>query len=97
MKLNFRRLMRTPQYLLDLYNKQNGKCALSKINLPLNTLSYRDLNLSLDRIDSNKGYIEGNVQWVDKRINMMKQSFTQDEFIKMCIEVAKNNGYTKCS
>ena len=23
----------------------------------------------------------------------MKQSFSQDEFIKMCIEVAKTNGY----
>lgn len=87
----------TPQYLLDLYNKQDGKCALSKINLPLNTLNYRDLNLSLDRIDSNKGYVDGNVQWVDKRINMMKQSFSQDEFISMCIEVAKNNGYSKCN
>lgn len=87
----------TPQYLLDLYNKQDGKCALSKINLPLNTLSYRNLNLSLDRIDSNKGYVIGNVQWVDKRINMMKQSFSQDEFINMCIEVAKSNGYSKCN
>lgn len=87
----------TPEYLLDLYIKQNGKCALSKIALPLNTLNYRDLTLSLDRIDSNKGYVKGNVQWVDKRINMMKQSFTQEEFIQMCVEIAKTNGYSKCN
>jgi len=43
---------------------------------------------SLDRIDSSKGYIEGNVQWVHKMVNMSKQQYTQEEFINMCIAVA---------
>lgn len=88
----------TPEYLEELYEKQNHKCALSGLSLELDiTKSGLKQNWSLDRIDSNKGYIIGNVQWVDKRINMMKQSFSQDEFIDMCIEVAKTNGYSKCS
>jgi len=46
---------------------------------------------SLDRIDSSKGYIEGNVQWVHRKINMMKQSYTQEEFIELCQAVVRNN------
>ena len=43
---------------------------------------------SLDRIDSSKGYVEGNVQWVHKMINMSKQQYSQEEFIDMCKAVA---------
>jgi hypothetical protein len=43
---------------------------------------------SLDRIDSSIGYIDGNVQWLAGKVNMMKQSYTQEEFIEMCVAVA---------
>lgn len=39
---------------------------------------------SLDRIDSSKGYIPGNVQWVDKRVNYMKQALPEGEFAELC-------------
>jgi hypothetical protein len=32
----------------------------------------------MDRIDSNKGYVEGNVQWVYKYVNLMKRDFPQE-------------------
>jgi len=44
---------------------------------------------SLDRIDSSKGYIEGNVQWTNKYINVMKNGFSQEEFIYYCHRVAE--------
>mgnify|MGYP007044016634 CR=1 FL=1 len=47
---------------------------------------------SLDRIDSSKGYIEGNVQWVHKDINWMKQDFNEEYFIFLCSEITKNKG-----
>ena len=50
----------------------------------------------MDRIDPDKGYIPDNIQLVDKRINMMKQSLSQEEFIDLCCKVAdhyrNNNG-----
>lgn len=52
-------------------------------------------NLSVDRIDSNKGYEPDNIQLVDKRINMMKQSLSNDEFIELCCKVAEQHGYVK--
>ena len=43
---------------------------------------------SLDRIDSSKSYEEGNVQWTNKYVNIMKNGFSQDEFIFYCHKVA---------
>lgn len=82
----------TIKYLWDLFLKQNKKCALSKINLkfPL-TVKFKDGNISLDRIDSSKGYVEGNVQWVHKDINYMKQDLDQNQFINYCKLISQNN------
>lgn len=46
------------------------------------------VTFSLDRIDSKIGYIEGNVQWVHKMVNMCKQHYTQEEFLEMCVSIA---------
>lgn len=84
----------TIEYVWRLYLKQNKKCALTglPISFPENA---RDTshNASLDRIDSSKGYIKGNVQWVDKRINFMKITLDNQEFIELCKLVASHNLY----
>lgn len=74
----------------DLFLKQNRKCALSGIDLSFGkmTKDFKIKTASLDRIDSKLGYIKGNIQWVDKRINFMKQSLNQDEFIQLCKKIS---------
>ncbi len=84
----------TVEFLDKLFILQNGKCALTGLQLSFEHYGYKSkyATASLDRIDSSKGYIEGNVQWVHKKINFMKQSFLEDEFINLCqmvIEHAK--------
>ncbi|MEI6191432.1 MAG: hypothetical protein WCP24_03675 [bacterium] len=82
------------QILLD---KQNHKCALT--NLPIVTArtnnrklsTYSEQTASLDRIDSSKGYIINNIQWVHKDINRLKTNFKQDRFIELCKLVASHN------
>ncbi len=75
----------TIQYLWDLFIKQNKKCALSGVELKFNSRSFKfDGNASPDRIDSSKGYIEGNLQWVHKDVNYMKQDHTDESFLKWC-------------
>lgn len=81
----------TKEYAWELFLAQNRKCALSGIDLYFPDKWKTNGNASLDRIDSGKGYIEGNVQWVHKDINMMKRTYTNEYFIKMCKTVAKNN------
>lgn len=72
-------------YLWDLFLEQNKKCTLSGLPLVFGkTKLDNEANASVDRIDSTKGYVEGNVQWVDKRINFMKGSLPQQEFIQLC-------------
>jgi len=81
----------TPQYIWDLFLKQDRKCALSGRILVLETSTKITSNAtaSLDRIDNTKGYIEGNVQWVHKNANWMKQDYTQEEYIEMCHDVSE--------
>ena len=69
----------------ELFEKQNRKCALSGLDLtfPKSREPYGG-TASLDRIDSKKDYVTGNVQWVHKDINSMKNSFDQDYFISLC-------------
>lgn len=82
--------------LQDVWGKQGGKCSLSGIDLYFSDVLYSKPdkkfgNASVDRIDSSKGYIKSNVQFVDKRINNMKQDLKQDEFIMLCRAIAINN------
>ena len=83
----------TIEYCWNLYIKQNGKCALSGLDLYLaktNKELTQGLNTaSLDRIDSSKGYIEGNVQWVHVDVNYMKQEYAEEYFLKMCDIISK--------
>lgn len=82
----------TKQDFWDLFIKQNKRCALSGLELYFEkcyTLSIHNKGTaSLDRVDSSKGYILGNVQWVHKDINYMKQCYSNDVFIDFCKKVA---------
>jgi hypothetical protein len=75
-----------------LFEKQNQRCALTGVELKFST-NIRDQRgihtTSLDRIDSSKGYIIDNVQWVHKKINIMKNDLSTSDFIHWCELVVK--------
>lgn len=75
------------EYLWDLYLNQERKCKLSGIEIKFGNYAYEYGTASLDRIDNNKGYVEGNVQWLHKDINKMKNTHDQDYFIDLCKKV----------
>ncbi len=79
------------EYLWDLFLKQQRKCALSDLPIQFGRTNKDRINttVSVDRIDSKKGYVKGNVQWVHKKINIMKNVYTQEEFIELCKLVYK--------
>lgn len=80
-------------YIDDLLIKQNFKCALSGVPIKL-SIKYNDkiiTTASLDRIDSKKGYIEGNVQWVHKKVNYMKHIMSNEELINWCHLISNLN------
>lgn len=82
----------TIDYLQKLWDKQCGKCALSGKELTLiKGRKWNGQTGSVDRIDSSKGYVKGNLQWVYKDINFMKLKLSNEEFIKICSEVYNYN------
>lgn len=86
----------TKEYLWKLYLEQDRCCALTGLKLAM-AATIREhtaggTTASVDRIDSSKGYIKGNVQWVHKVINKMKWGTPQEEFIEFCEAVVKHKG-----
>lgn len=79
-------------YVAELFDSQNYKCALT--GLPI---SFTDKTASLDRIDSTKPYKKGNVQWVHKDANIMKNGYNIEYFIKMCKLITEHNKHMDVS
>ena len=81
------------EYIWKLFLRQDRKCAFS--GLPLDFTHGRNHHhkgtASLDRIDSTRGYVNGNVQWVHKDVNWMKQDYSNDYFLTMCKTIVKHN------
>lgn len=94
----------TIEFLESLYERQGGKCALTGVPIHFGGHSPGQSSrpksgkfvcptASLDRIDSLKTYLDGNVQWVHKDLNLMKMDFPQDEFFEWCKRVLEHQGY----
>ena len=83
-------------YLKQVWNEQKGICPLTgwKLDLPKHSGDWRSkenkmYRASLDRIDSNKGYIKGNVRYISVIANYCKNTFTDDEVMLFCESVYK--------
>lgn len=88
----------TIEFLWDLYEKQDRRCALTGREILLkpaihkNNVDWRVVTASLDRIDPTKGYTTNNVQWVHKEINRLKNNYPQEKFVSMCKEIVDYSG-----
>jgi CRISPR/Cas system Type II protein with McrA/HNH and RuvC-like nuclease domain len=83
-------------YLLSLYRKQNGKCAITGRDMLIDDVpgpKRRD-TVSIDRIDSKRGYEVGNIQLVTSQANMAKSNYTTEELFAFCLDVVKFNKLT---
>lgn len=79
------------RYGWDLFVSQNRKCALSGLPIKFGSCPEYETTASLDRIDSSRGYVEGNVQWVHKAINRMKLDLDEDLFKHYCRLIVEND------
>jgi hypothetical protein len=74
----------------ELYDIQEGTCALTGIPLIISEKHHTKLNTaSLDRIDSSMGYTKENCQWVHKDVNRMKWILTNEQFKTICKQVVE--------
>lgn len=79
----------TPEYLMKVWVRQKGLCVYSgmKLILPESTSGFSKRPIkynraSLDRIDSKKGYIKGNVQFTCVQLNLAKSNLSHTEFVE---------------
>ena len=74
----------TTEYIKQLWSDQNQTCAISGLKMIKPEYQRHDSRVrnrtpyagSLDRIDSSKGYVKGNVQWVCTFVNYAKNNFS---------------------
>lgn len=77
----------TKEYANQLFIEQGGKCFFTKEPLVIHNSCHNN-TASIDRIDNNQGYVEGNVRWVHKVVNMMKRTYDDQYFVDWCVKIA---------
>ena len=88
----FKEFNLTLEDLKILWEKQNGICPYTGIKLKLPSYTTKvpiEERASLDRIDSTKGYVVGNVQYVSTPINFLKGTMSDiqtKEYLKKIVQ-----------
>jgi hypothetical protein len=77
------------KHIWGIMIQQQGKCALSGVKINFGSRKIQEQTASLDRKDSSKGYIKGNVQWIHKDIQIMKWNLDEKYFVEKCKEVVE--------
>jgi hypothetical protein len=74
------------------YEEQDGNCALTGLKMDIRGSKHASnspKSISLDRIDSEKGYIEDNIWLVCTGVNLMKSRLSMKEFVDFCSLVSE--------
>ena len=71
------------EWVWELWDKQNGRCALSGVHLTHHrgAQDFCDTNASLDRIRNHEGYTRWNTQLVAFRVNALKSNMDEGQFV----------------
>lgn len=76
------------EYLWKIFNNQKRICPYTGRVLFMKTNVYmKEHTASLDRINSNIGYVEGNVHWIHKDANQIKWDYDEKYFLEICKEI----------
>lgn len=73
----------TVKHLIDLYKEQEGLSYFLKLKMDM-TMTDPLSSLSIDRIDNNIGYQDGNIKLVTRFENMGRRETTFDKFENFC-------------
>jgi hypothetical protein len=77
----------TPEYVKDVYEMQDGLCALTGRKLLWGQGGWHRDTLSVDRIEASLGYVEGNIRLVTYQANRARGEFTDGQFLQFCQDV----------
>ena len=82
----------------ELWEQQHGICVYTGIQMQLPISEHESrvrgektpTQASLDRIDSSKGYVKGNVEFVCLAVNYAKNGFSKDQMLQFFAQVCRN-------
>lgn len=80
----------TPEYLKNMWDEQDGKCAALGLDIDLLAPRKSDHKATIDRIVPSMGYTQGNVKWVSLLANRVKTNCTDPEVFIKVAEYVRN-------
>lgn len=87
------------EYLISLFEGQNGRCYYSGVQLNIVKNKTGVLNdpmkMTLDCIDPSAGYTKGNVVWCAYCVNVFKQKMSVNEMVQICNGIIKTSSESK--
>lgn len=78
----------TPSVLRQLWIRQGGKCPLTGHKMLFNELS-SPYSVSVDRLDSQGGYVPGNVRLVTRQANCARHEWGDHQLLEFCKSVVR--------
>jgi len=83
----------TIEYIAKLIEEQDFRCYLTGWKIEFGSSYSKKIRqtASIDRVDSNKGYIKGNVKWIHSDINRIKINMPLDYFLEMCSSISQKH------
>lgn len=83
----------TREYVINMFNEQDGLCYYSGLTMSIVksdiTKTHDPLKMSLDCVDPEKGYVEGNVVWCAYCVNALKLKMSKDDMVDICRAIVK--------
>jgi len=83
----------TKEYVMDLFEEQDGKCYYSGIQLNVvkenKDRTHDPFKMSLDCVDPELGYVKGNVVWCAYCVNALKLKMSKEDMLNVCRHIVK--------
>jgi hypothetical protein len=79
-------------YLMEMYEANHGLCEVSGFKMTWSTgdSGRKPTSISIDRINSSKGYVAGNVRLVCWQVNAFKGNWTDEQMFTMALALVAN-------
>lgn len=81
----------TKEDILTIWKSQNGKCAISGLDMTYELGEGRTYtNVSIDQVSPSKGYTVDNIQLVCMAVNQLKSDLDMDTILTLCSAIVGN-------
>lgn len=76
--------------LMDIWNRQQGRCAVSGLQMTWAQGGLKPTSITLDRIDPKNGYSASNLRLLCHAVNSFKGRMSDDELFDMALAIVTN-------